>query len=208
MLQRLGKERGLAVRSISREALARLASYSWPGNVRELENVIHRSAVMAQSETILVKDLPAEVGVATNAPAATAESVDGVDSAAAGQVPGSPGEPAERPAESVEPAAQGPVDTPGTVPDGASDDADLNASLGAPRDPGAIAASLRTGELLDLAYERLREESRESVLIAMEREVIRRALLETGGNQVKTSALLGITRGTLRKRIEQFDLKI
>jgi DNA-binding NtrC family response regulator len=33
----------------------------WPGNVRELENAIYRSAVIAQGDAILVKDLPAEV---------------------------------------------------------------------------------------------------------------------------------------------------
>ena len=33
----------------------------WPGNVRELENVIYRSAVIAQGDTILLKDLPPEI---------------------------------------------------------------------------------------------------------------------------------------------------
>jgi two-component system nitrogen regulation response regulator GlnG len=38
-----------------------LVRYPWPGNVRELENVIYRSAVIAQGDAILVKDLPAEI---------------------------------------------------------------------------------------------------------------------------------------------------
>ena len=39
-------------------------------------------------------------------------------------------------------------------------------------------------------------------LLHVEREVTLRVLKETDGNQVKASALLGITRATLRKRIE------
>ena len=41
----------------------------------------------------------------------------------------------------------------------------------------------------------------------MEKEVIRRALQECEGNQVKASALLGITRATLRKRIDCFQIR-
>lgn len=45
------------------------------------------------------------------------------------------------------------------------------------------------------------------VLPAVERELVRQALLETRGNQVQAARLLGITRGTLRKRIERFGLR-
>jgi len=41
--------------------MAVLSRHRWPGNVRELENVIYRSAVIAQGDAILVKDLPAEI---------------------------------------------------------------------------------------------------------------------------------------------------
>ena len=40
----------------------------------------------------------------------------------------------------------------------------------------------------------------------MERELIIRALAETRGNQVQAAKLLGITRATLRKRIEKFGI--
>ena len=46
---------------LQKEALDLLVEYSWPGNVRELENVVHRSAVLAQGNTILPKDLPEEI---------------------------------------------------------------------------------------------------------------------------------------------------
>jgi len=45
------------------------------------------------------------------------------------------------------------------------------------------------------------------VIPAVERELIINALRETGGNQVQTAKLLGITRATLRKRIEKFNIK-
>jgi two-component system nitrogen regulation response regulator GlnG len=46
-----------------------------------------------------------------------------------------------------------------------------------------------------------------AVLPAVERELIAHALRETDGNQVRASKLLGITRATLRKRIEKFGIK-
>lgn len=45
------------------------------------------------------------------------------------------------------------------------------------------------------------------ILPAVERELIIRALAETGGNQVRASQLLGITRATLRKRVDKFGIK-
>ncbi|MBR91031.1 MAG: DNA-binding response regulator [Verrucomicrobiales bacterium] len=45
------------------------------------------------------------------------------------------------------------------------------------------------------------------IIPAVERELIINALKETGGNQVQSAKLLGITRATLRKRIEKFDIK-
>jgi nitrogen regulation protein NR(I) len=44
------------------------------------------------------------------------------------------------------------------------------------------------------------------ILAAIERELIARALAETKGNQVQAAKLLGITRATLRKRIEKFGI--
>ncbi len=46
-----------------------------------------------------------------------------------------------------------------------------------------------------------------AVLPAVERELVAHALRETNGNQVHASKLLGITRATLRKRIDKFGIK-
>ena len=61
MLQNLAKKNRSVANVIAKEALDLLVEYSWPGNVRELENVVHRSAVLAQGNTILAKDLPEEI---------------------------------------------------------------------------------------------------------------------------------------------------
>jgi nitrogen regulation protein NR(I) len=60
-LQSLAKAKKTKARRVSPEALAILCRHSWPGNVRELENMIYRSAVIAQGDAILPKDLPDEV---------------------------------------------------------------------------------------------------------------------------------------------------
>jgi two-component system nitrogen regulation response regulator GlnG len=45
------------------------------------------------------------------------------------------------------------------------------------------------------------------VIPAVERELVVQALKETGDNQIQAAKLLGITRATLRKRIEKFGIQ-
>ena len=52
-----------------------------------------------------------------------------------------------------------------------------------------------------------RKSSGLKVIPAVERELIINALAETKGNQVQAAKLLGITRATLRKRVEKFKIK-
>jgi two-component system nitrogen regulation response regulator GlnG len=63
MLQNLAKKNRSVANTISKEALEVLLGHDWPGNVRELENIVHRSAVLAQGNTILPKDLPEEINL-------------------------------------------------------------------------------------------------------------------------------------------------
>ena len=44
--------------SMSSEALELLTGWSWPGNIRELENVMERSVLLSEGDTILPSDLP------------------------------------------------------------------------------------------------------------------------------------------------------
>jgi len=67
--------------------------------------------------------------------------------------------------------------------------------------PADVAALTR------VLFQWARENSKLKILPAVERELIIQALLETKGNQVRSAKLLGITRATLRKRVEKFQIK-
>ena len=76
-VQNLVKQKKARTSRVSPEAMAVLTRHAWPGNVRELENVVYRSAVVAQGDAILVKDLPLEIrGESADAPTAPALTLD------------------------------------------------------------------------------------------------------------------------------------
>ena len=52
-----------------------------------------------------------------------------------------------------------------------------------------------------------RRDPKLKIIPAVERELVVEALRETKGNQVQAAKLLGITRATLRKRVEKFGIK-
>jgi two-component system nitrogen regulation response regulator GlnG len=56
-------------------------------------------------------------------------------------------------------------------------------------------------------FDRARRDPALKIIPWVERELIRHALVETNGNQVQAAKLLGITRATLRKRIDKFGIK-
>ena len=55
------RELGKKVRRISPDAMSLLQAYPWPGNVRELRNVIERSILLADGDTLTAGALPPEV---------------------------------------------------------------------------------------------------------------------------------------------------
>jgi two-component system nitrogen regulation response regulator GlnG len=82
-------------------------------------------------------------------------------------------------------------------------------SVGAPGGSPAVVPAAPT-ELSTLArtlFSWARSQSALKVLPAVERELVICALAETQGNQVQAARLLGITRATLRKRIEKFGIQ-
>ena len=56
-------------------------------------------------------------------------------------------------------------------------------------------------------FKHARRDPKTKIIPAVERELVIQALLETQGNQVQAAKLLGITRATLRKRVEKFGIK-
>jgi Nif-specific regulatory protein len=55
---KFGKKNGKKIKGVDPEALNILSRYSFPGNIRELENIIERSAILAQNDWITKDDLP------------------------------------------------------------------------------------------------------------------------------------------------------
>jgi nitrogen regulation protein NR(I) len=62
-------------------------------------------------------------------------------------------------------------------------------------------------EIGRLLFAWARRDPKLKVIPAMERELVIQALKETAGNQVSAAKVLGITRATLRKRIEKFQIR-
>jgi two-component system nitrogen regulation response regulator GlnG len=83
------------------------------------------------------------------------------------------------------------------------------APVGAPAaaSASAPAVSLDFAALSRALFQLARQQAKFKVMPAVERELIIHALIETKGNQVQAAKLLGITRATLRKRIEKFGIK-
>ncbi len=189
MLQRLNKKQSTGTTEISKEAMSVMEKYNWPGNVRELENALHSSSVVSKGKRILCKDLPSTL---TNL-------IDSRESS--GDLEPPPATPKDAPiAPEAEPAPPKQPETPtsafGSQPAKESDSA-------VPSAPSSISAE----EGYDIAYAHARETSQTNLLEVVEKEMIRRSLKESGGNQVKASAMLGITRATLRKRIDAYEIR-
>ena len=55
-VDRFARKAGKNIRSIEKRALDLLESYSWPGNIRELQNVIERSVIVCETETLTIDD--------------------------------------------------------------------------------------------------------------------------------------------------------
>jgi two-component system, NtrC family, response regulator AtoC len=60
-LDEFGRENNKQVRELTPEAMNMLLAYDWPGNVRELRNAIEQMVVLARSERLTVRDVPAAV---------------------------------------------------------------------------------------------------------------------------------------------------
>jgi nitrogen regulation protein NR(I) len=73
----------------------------------------------------------------------------------------------------------------------------------APGETATTDAAVLARQLFQLA----KRDPKLKVLPAVERELVIEALKETGNNQVHAAKLLGITRATLRKRIEKFGIQ-
>lgn len=58
LMDKLSKQLGRYVNTITVEALEHLKHYHWPGNIRELENIIERAINLADADSIEIHHLP------------------------------------------------------------------------------------------------------------------------------------------------------
>jgi PAS domain S-box-containing protein len=55
-IDRYASKAGKKIRGITKATLERLGAYAWPGNIRELQNVIERSVIVCETETLTVDE--------------------------------------------------------------------------------------------------------------------------------------------------------
>jgi two-component system nitrogen regulation response regulator GlnG len=87
--------------------------------------------------------------------------------------------------------------------------APMDGTLPAGERPGAVTAGVPPdfAALAQALFRLAKHDSKLKVIPAVERELVIEALKETAGNQVRAARLLGITRATLRKRVEKFGIR-
>jgi formate hydrogenlyase transcriptional activator len=61
-IDRFARKAGKDIRSIDKQSLEFLESYSWPGNIRELQNVVERSVVLCDTDTLRIDNSWLSVG--------------------------------------------------------------------------------------------------------------------------------------------------
>lgn len=197
MLQRLNQEKSTGTAEISKEAMEILGKYSWPGNVRELENILHSSSVISKGKRILSKDLPttliSDIDKSSITESKSTEEVKNLETA-----PHT--EEADYNKVSESPVRTQQQDSQINFGERASPETSEKSISTAP-------SSISSEESFDMAYAHARKSTDRNLIETVEKEIIQRALTECGGNQVKASALLGITRATLRKRIDVFEIR-
>jgi two-component system, NtrC family, response regulator AtoC len=187
---RFCKESGRPVISISAPAMAALTAHAWPGNVRELRNVIERAVVFCRGIALMpehfvlqpqrarASDAPqqAQVVIRSSPPVSPPDAF----AATAFAAPPPPNLP---PAASLNQTAVNAPPASGKPP-----------SAPAPSAPPEASGTMRLGSSLPEEMEHL------------ERERILAALAECGGNQTQAADKLGISRRTLLRRLDTYDL--
>jgi two-component system nitrogen regulation response regulator GlnG len=94
-------------------------------------------------------------------------------------------------------------DLPPEIAGSSSNTPTLSATAG----PAGEAAATDAASLARQLFLWARRDPKLKIIPAVERELVIQALIETHDNQVHAAKLLGITRATLRKRIEKFGIQ-
>ncbi len=194
-LQKIAKETRAPRLRLSQEAVEMLVDYHWPGNVRELENTMQRATILATTEVLLPKDIPlgssarldGSIGSSVSLPVNGGGGRNGEDSS------------------SVYAAYRHPYGESDSGAAAMASDADDPSGEGQ-ESGGYVNGKPSVEEAIQVLLEKAENEPDTQLLPWLEREFTRYAMEKTGGNQVRSAQLLGVTRATLRKRIERFGI--
>jgi DNA-binding NtrC family response regulator len=198
-LGRLAEELGIAVPTLSQSALNVLCAHPWPGNVRELKNVLQRALVFHEPRILEAHHLSLDEvhGIAqAPAPAWPLPLSTPLATAPVGRAAAT----APAPVPPMTPAAEAP---PAPAAPAASTTADMPAAPAALRPvptapPQARPATNFAGNFCLPAQGLNLEDLEKSLLV--------QALDRARKNQTRAAQLLGISRHTLRYRLEKHGL--
>ena len=172
----LAAQRKGTPKTLSEEAISVLTAYAWPGNVRELRNAIEQSYTLSRDQVILPEHLPVEVRLGRNPESKHENEFSETIETQSITV-------------SSQPIPNENQMIVGGVGEAFSDPEELVEKL-----VNIILSEKVDGNGYSLVMEKV------------EKKLLSRALEMHKGNQVQTANFLGITRNTLRSKIEKYDL--
>jgi len=178
-MAQLATQRKGTPKVLSDEAIVVLCAYSWPGNVRELKNTIEQSYTLSRDQIILPDHLPTEVRHGGTSHTQIQAQPVAEHASTAGAPPPQPSN------------DQLPAKAAGVVIGAAKVDQIENLIK------SFVSQSLKDN-ISGVAHEK--------IIDAVEKELLFQALSMFKGNQVQTANFLGITRNTLRTKIEKYGI--
>jgi two-component system, NtrC family, response regulator AtoC len=199
--------------AISGAAMRVLKDHAWPGNVRELRNVIERAVVFCKGVAIA----PEHLGLPTDrlsrppgrlsAPASAPAASSGPSPAWGAALPAPSAQMAAAPVAPVEAAhapASGRMSAPTTAPPPAPQGFSHGPHVPGPPPAATFGVASASGQASSATVAFGSAGSLPVEMEALERQRILDALARCGGNQTRAAEMLGISRRTLLRRLDDY----
>ncbi|HET9956488.1 MAG TPA: sigma 54-interacting transcriptional regulator [Polyangiaceae bacterium] len=185
------------------EARSALFAYAWPGNVRELKAVVERAALLAGGGVIdaehllfdppVIPSWPSHAKRLSMLPSANETLQSGPISSGPRSAGSSGGPPSNGPRSSGSQVSSLP---PSNIP----------SSRWPSGEPGRLSSAAPPNDDLTFSSQELPTSVVRAELERRERRRIQEALDRTGGNQKNAAILLGMSRRTLLKRLDRYEM--
>lgn len=201
------EQAGKTIRDIDDLAYRALMSYHWPGNIRELHNAIQRGVVLAESDVLLLENLPVEVQQAEYTEFGLPEQPDLLpDPATLRRSP--PRLTDTRPAErAVAPPVSPRVPASDSGNTGTFRPSENIARVSESTQVDHVSAVSGVGSRAEKAPgQESFTDSPESISPGAEREQLEEALVRSQGNKAQAARLLGMPRSTFYSKLKKHDL--